>query len=477
MPLHTRKTLHLTGMTCPQCEAAVRNALLSLDGMKEAQVSLRTGTADISYDALLLDEGSIQAAIEAAGYGVTTPKEKRIRLWNGHPGEIADSRSDRGRSPTFHAPGPVRTLLFFTLLLIALPLAGRLPIFGFLPEITASMGYGMLFLTGLLTSVHCIGMCGGIGLSQCLPRTGNGAGGGTEKTVTAASWKPSLAYNLGRVVSYTAIGGIVGAIGSVFTLPGAARGLFAILAGLFTVGMGLSLLGAFPVLHRILPRLPGSLRTRLLGADGNRGPFFVGLLNGLMPCGPLQAMQLYALGTGSAMAGALSMLFFSLGTLPAMFALGTIGTLLGRRFRQGLMRAGALIVVVLGLILVQRGLSLGGLISGPMLAGTPSDGPVASATESSATVGTDGFQLVSGEVSTGAYPDVTVKQGVPVRLNLHADAGTITGCNRTVVFPEYGIELDLRVGDNIVEFTPDRTGAIGYTCWMGMVSGTIHVEK
>jgi len=139
MPLHTRKTLHLTGMTCPQCEAAVRNALLSLDGMKEAQVSLRTGTAEISYDALLLDEGSIQAAIEAAGYGVATPKEKRIRVWNGHPGEIADSRSDRGRSPTFHAPGPVRTLLFFTLLLIALPLAGRLPIFGFLPEITASL--------------------------------------------------------------------------------------------------------------------------------------------------------------------------------------------------------------------------------------------------------------------------------------------------------------------------------------------------
>ena len=478
MPLHIRKTIHITGMTCPQCEAAIRRALLSLNGLTEADVRLRSGTAEILFDSMQLDEETIRKAVEAAGYGVASTAASRS--WPEKAFSDNQQSGDGVRSGVGPLPaglsGVARTLLPFGLLLVGLLLASRFSFFSFLPEITASMGYGMLFVTGLLTSLHCIGMCGGINLSQCLTRPSDTAG------ASGAAWKPSLAYNLGRVVSYTAIGGIVGAIGSVFSLPGAARGLFAIIAGLFTIVMGLSLLGTFPALHRIIPRLPASLRARLLGVDGRRGPFLVGLLNGLMPCGPLQAMQLYALGTGSALAGALSMLFFSLGTLPAMFALGAVGSLLGHRFRQGMMRAGALIVIVLGLVLIQRGLSLGGLA--PDLAWTAAQ--PASATTAGANTGApagapatdpDGFQLVAGEVSRGAYPDVTVKKGIPVRLNLHADAGTITGCNRTVVFPEYGIELDLREGDNIVEFTPDRPGAVGYTCWMGMVSGTITVKE
>jgi len=67
---------------------------------------------------------------------------------------------------------------------------------------------------------------------------------------------------------------------------------------------------------------------------GNKGPFTVGLLNGLMPCGPLQAMQIYALSTGNPLKGALSMLLFSLGTVPLMFGLGALGSLLSRRLRK-----------------------------------------------------------------------------------------------------------------------------------------------
>ena len=189
------------------------------------------------------------------------------------------------------------------------------------------------------------------------------------------------------------------------------------------------------------------------------------------------------------------MLCFSLGTLPAMFVLGAAGTLFGRRVQRGLMRAGALVVVLLGLLLVQRGLNLGGLPTGNGQTGSvlsmttstaaapgsgnPSDpsGTDAATPQPVGTTDADGFQRVMGEVSRGAYPSVTVKKGIPVRLNLHAASGTITGCNRTVVFPEYGIEQALNPGDNTVEFTPDKTGTIGYTCWMGMVSGSITVVE
>ena len=81
-------------------------------------------------------------------------------------------------------------------------------------------------------------MCGGINLSQCVNA---GAEGGND-----AKLKPSLLYNLGRVTSYTIIGGIVGAIGAAVSFSGWARGLVAIVSGLFMIIMGLSMTGLFP---------------------------------------------------------------------------------------------------------------------------------------------------------------------------------------------------------------------------------------
>lgn len=474
MALHIRKTLLLTGMTCPQCEKAIRNALQSLEGMMEVQVSLRNNSATVWYDSLILEEHRIHQAITDAGYDLRTSKDTPTDTT---PTETIPPHSDQQRKFLQTAPKLAMTGI---LVILAVLLAGRIPIFGFLPEINSTMGYGMLFVAGLMTSFHCIGMCGGINLAQCLPGKSN----------AVPAWKPSLFYNLGRVLSYTLIGGVVGALGSVLTLSGSARGLFAIIAGLLTVLMGISLLGIFPGINRFIPRLPPALRQKLLGRNENRGPFWVGMLNGLMPCGPLQAMQLYALGTGSALTGAASMLFFSLGTLPAMFALGAVGTLLGKKFTRGLTRVGAMLVVVMGIVLVQRGLSLGGLLSPSAFAQenrtasttmqtSGQSDPLSNETPGTATEasGSEASQLqeVTGEVTRNAYPVITVRKGIPVRLNLHAEPGSLNGCNKTVVFPEFGIEQTLQNGDNLIEFIPETTGTIGYTCWMGMVSGAIEV--
>ena len=91
-----------------------------------------------------------------------------------------------------------------------------------------------------------------------------------------------------------------------------------ILAGLLMLGMALRMLGVFKVLRGFSVSLP---RFR---SGGERSSFVVGLLNGLMPCGPLQAMQLYALSRGTFAGGALSMLLFGLGTVPLMFGFGAL---------------------------------------------------------------------------------------------------------------------------------------------------------
>ena len=87
------------------------------------------------------------------------------------------------------------------------------------------MGYGMLFLVGALTSVHCVAMCGGINLSQSLPRP-------IPRALEEMGWnegrfgalRSGFLYNLGRVVSYTLIGGLAGALGSAVSVSEGARG-------------------------------------------------------------------------------------------------------------------------------------------------------------------------------------------------------------------------------------------------------------
>ena len=105
-------------------------------------------------------------------------------------------------------------------------------------------------------------------------------------------------------------------------------GIFAILSGVFMVIMGLNMLNVIPWLKKINPHMPKIFGRKIQGSKGKHGPFIVGLLNGLMPCGPLQAMQLYALGTGSFLMGAASMFVFSLGTVPLMFGFGALSSLL-----------------------------------------------------------------------------------------------------------------------------------------------------
>jgi len=184
-----------------------------------------------------------------------------------------------------------------------------------------------------------------------------------------------------------------------------------------------------------------------------------------MPCGPLQAMQLYALGTGSILAGATSMFLFSLGTVPLMFGFGAISTLLSSKFTQKMMRVSAILVVILGIIMLNRGLNLSGVTATSVSGGN----------NSNTSVVTGNIQTVSTVLRPGAYEPIVVKAGIPVKWTVKASANDINGCNETMTIPDYGIVKKLEPGNNIIEFTPRRVGDITYTCWMGMITSNISV--
>jgi len=354
----------------------------------------------------------------------------------------------------------------------------------------STIGYTALFVLGLVTSVHCVAMCGGINLSQCIPEKANGSTAEPDRfsVLQPALLRPAILYNSGRVISYTAVGFIVGALGSVISLSATTQGVLKLVAGTVMVIMGINMLGIFPWLRKLSPRMPKTPAHDLdTGTTSNRAPLFVGLLNGLMPCGPLQAMQIYALSTGSPLTGALSMLLFSLGTVPLMFGLGAISLTLGKRSSRRIVAVGAVLVVVLGLSMLSQGSSLSGLLS-PFGGGTGITATGGAANNGAVNNGAtnngihniqiiDGKQLVKSTLSRNQYPNITVQAGTPVKWVISASQENINGCNSQVLIREYGIEHSFVPGENVIEFTPTKAGKFPYSCWMGMIKATITVTE
>lgn len=432
--------LAIEGMTCGACEMKIEDRLNELEGIENAKVSYKNANARITYQPKKITQKTIEAEIEKLDYHVGTKENKKAK---------EDKTS-------------INQLLGIGIILLAVfMLQKNTGLFQLVPQINQNMGYGLLFLIGIITSLHCVAMCGGINLSQCV-----NYGGGESSGTGLAKFKPGILYNGGRVVSYTLIGGIVGALGSVISLSGSARGLVAVVAGVFMVIMGLNMLNIFPALKKIVPRMPKVFRRKLAVSGKSRGPFYIGLLNGLMPCGPLQSMQLYALGTGSFLGGALSMFLFSLGTVPLMFGFGAVAGILNSKYTKKMMKVSAALVMALGVIMLNRGLSLSG-IDLVRASGTQEAGNTAKVEAE--------VQSVTTKLQPGGYEPIVVQKGIPVKWTIQAEKKDINGCNETIIIPAYNIEVTLTEGDNLVEFTPDKSGTVSYSCWMGMIRSSIKV--
>ena len=430
-------TLSIQGMHCAACELRVENSLLALKGVKSAKASYAKASLNAEYDETLTDVAQMERAIAEAGYTVSAA--------------AAQSKPNGG---TLRLIG-ILVLLFGVYMLISHTIG-----FNFIPEVQPGAGLGVIFVIGLLTSLHCLAMCGGINLSQNVT---------VGQTGIRSRLMPGLKYNAGRVLAYTVVGGIVGAIGSMISFSGTVKGIVVLVAGVLMVLMGLNMMG-LPWLRRISLHMPKFLVRKAGAAKSSKKPFVVGLLNGLMPCGPLQAMQIYALGTGSALMGALSMLVFALGTVPLMFAFGALSALLNSRFARVMGKVSAVLVILIGFTMLGRGFGL----SGVALPSVPAEGGTRSAAVVES-IEDGGVQRITSEFSSGRYVPITVKQGIPVVWTISVTEKDLNGCNNPIIIPTYGIEKKLVPGDNTIEFIPDKSGVIAYSCWMGMIRSTITV--
>lgn len=196
------------------------------------------------------------------------------------------------------------------------------------------------FLVGMLGGVHCVGMCGGIvGMLS----------GGLSPAIRQSRWRlvsAALAYNTGRILSYTLAGLLLGALGQQVSALGilVSFPVGSIVAGVFMILFGVYLAGwwhALQVFEKAGSRLWARIEPlgrRLVPVQGAGQACLLGMLWGWLPCGMVYAVLALALASGDALYGGLIMAVFGLGTLPLMLAMVFMLGSLVRVLQGGLLR-------------------------------------------------------------------------------------------------------------------------------------------
>ncbi|MGC5327285.1 sulfite exporter TauE/SafE family protein [Brevibacillus sp. SYSU BS000544] len=213
--------------------------------------------------------------------------------------------------------------------------------------------YGLLLLTGLLSAPHCIGMCGGIVSTWTLQSS-------------APVMQTMLAYNSGRIITYMFVGAFMGFIGSFVDAAGKVvglQGIANIVGGLFIL-LWVYRKYALPIAAWTPIRIP-VIHSFLEGTKKQTGviPVFIsGLLLGFIPCGLTYAMHMKAAATGDWLEGTLTLLFFGIGTLPALVFIGLFSKLISRALRNKVLYVANIMAGLIGVISICRGMVLNGWI-------------------------------------------------------------------------------------------------------------------
>ncbi|MBU2638627.1 MAG: sulfite exporter TauE/SafE family protein [Nanoarchaeota archaeon] len=439
----TTETIMIEGMHCHSCEKRINHSVSAMHGVKRCKADYVSGSAEIEFNPQKTSKEKIIEKIESLGYACNRKKEVSKAKY-----------------------AAIAAGVFVALLGIYLVLKNTT---GFeLPEFGKNVSIGILFLAGLMTGFHCVAMCGGFMVSYS-------AKNAKEKK---SGFMQHVYYGTGKTLSYAVIGGLFGLLGSFISFTPMLRGVIGILAGVFLVLFGLKMLDVIPALRKMQIRQPAFVDKINAHFGGHAGPFVTGLLNGLMiACGPLLAIYIYAAGTGSLLQGATSAAVFGLGTLPVLFGFGIVTSAISANATRKILKYSGIAVLILGVIMLNRGLSLtgSGYDYNSLTSGFSAKQAGNTASAASDIVVKDGYQEIRMDVlSSGWSPNKFVlKKGVPVKWIINGKQ--LNGCNNAIQVPKLDIDFRINPGLQTIEFTPTETGTISWSCWMGMIPGVFVV--
>lgn len=296
--MSTTYTFHVSGMHCTACEHLIESELKDHDGIESVHADLRTETVTITHQEAVTDPDALSVAltsvIQPHGYTLHTIRETKVVPWSEFTWAI-----------------PIATLFFIGF--VFLQKAGIVNLIG-----AGEVSYGTAFVIGVIASLSsCMAVVGGLVLSLS-------ASYAKEETRTIV---PHTLFHVARIVSFFFLGGIIGAIGTAFTLSTVATFILGIVIGAIMLILGLNLLDVFSMTKRMqltMPRFFSRHAHGLTEVGHTYTPILAGIATFFLPCGFTQSMQLYTLSSGSFMAGGLTMLTFALGTFPVLALMSVV---------------------------------------------------------------------------------------------------------------------------------------------------------
>jgi len=317
--------IKVAGMQCRGCEGMVEEAVNRGEGIHFVKADYQKATVTIRFDTDKTSLPHIQAACTASGY----------------PFELSVDTGGRRRFTLIRSISVLMVL--FLVLISAREFGGRLSF----PQINSRTTDGMIFIFGLLTGLHCVGMCGGFLIGYTARDTQQGR----------SLFRSHLFYGVGKILSYAMFGAFFGLVGSMFRITPVIGGISIGLAGLFLILYGLSMLNLFSVLKAIHVKHPSTIVHHAIEKKRIfQNPLFIGLVSGfLLGCGPLQMMYVLAAGQGDALVGAKILALFGLGTLPALFGFGVLTRLLSGTMTRRFFQASGGILIVMGSMMLHTG--------------------------------------------------------------------------------------------------------------------------
>ena len=221
---------------------------------------------------------------------------------------------------------------------------------------TSEVGYGTAFVIGIIASVStCMAVVGGLALSI----SANFAKEGDKV-------RPQVFFHAGRLVSFFLLGGVIGALGSIFQLGITGTLVLNLAVAFVLLILGINLLDVFPWAKKFQPTMPSFIGKRIHGlknVNHTLTPLLVGVATFFLPCGFTQSMQIYTLTTGSFLTGALIMGIFALGTLPILALLSFSSLGIHKKAQSGIFfKTAGLVVIFFGIFNLINSLVAVGII-------------------------------------------------------------------------------------------------------------------
>ena len=443
-------TFPVMGMTCRSCEVRISKFVGRLPNVERVSASAVKGQVIIESSAPV-SAAAIERAINKAGYEI-------------------------GRTPWLVSDPKIWATAGLGVLLV-----GALAVVAAKTGITGlANGAGDLSQGGVLVAL-LLGLAAGV--STCMALVGglilglSAAHGASRPSGTgnAARMRPALVFVGGRIVGYAAFGAILGAVGASITMPPQLTAVLMITVAIVMLLLGTRLTGLSPRLAGWSPTLPMGVGRKLgVGGEGQASAYSdgraasLGAASFFLPCGFTQAIQIFALSTGSPVYAAALLGTFALGTAPGLLALAGLPLVVPSRAKPTLMRLVGVVVIGFALLNGSAGLRLSGL-SLPTLVGNANAAPLPGL------IGADGVERITTYQDASGYSpaNLTIYAGYPVEWTVQSSSTST--CAASLWAPVINIRARLKLGPNTFSLPALDAGVLRYTCSMGMYAAQITV--